>query len=101
VERNKIFKPTTGHKSLHQVSNNDGVRIVKFATSKHSVVKSTMSPHQNIHKYTWTSPDGKNHNHIDYIFVDRRWHSSKLDVRSFRGTDCDNDQYLVVAKVKQ
>jgi hypothetical protein len=28
-----------------------------------------------------------------------RWHSSILDVRSFRGADCDADYYLVVAKL--
>ena len=28
-----------------------GVRIVNFATSKNLVVKSTMFPHRNIHKY--------------------------------------------------
>jgi hypothetical protein len=31
--------------------------------------------------------------------IDRRWHSSVLDVRSFRGADCDTDHGLVVAKV--
>jgi len=25
------------------------------------------------------------------MLIDRRWHSSTLDVRSFRRTDCDND----------
>jgi hypothetical protein len=33
--------------------------------------------------------------------VDRRWHSSILDVRSFRGADCDNDHYLVIAEVRE
>jgi hypothetical protein len=32
--------------------------------------------------------------------IDRRWHSSILDARYFRGADCDIDHYLVVAKVR-
>jgi hypothetical protein len=60
-----------------------------------------MFPHHSIHKYTWPSPDGKTHNHIDHVLIDRRWHSSILDVRSIRGADCDTDQYSVVAKIKE
>jgi len=56
VVRENIFKPTTGQESLHQNSNENGVRLVKFATSKNLMVKSTMFPDRNIHKYTWTSP---------------------------------------------
>jgi len=51
VGRENIFKPTIGNENLHQDSNDNGVRIVTFATSKNLVVKSTMFPHRNIHKY--------------------------------------------------
>jgi hypothetical protein len=37
--------------------------------------------HRNIHKYTRTSPEGKAHNQIDHVFMDRRRHSSTLDAR--------------------
>jgi hypothetical protein len=60
-----------------------------------------MFPHCNIHKFTWTFPDGKAHNQIGHILIDRRRHSSIIDVRSFRAADCDTDHYLVVAKVRE
>jgi hypothetical protein len=101
VGREDIFKLTIGNESLHEISNDNGVRLVNFATSTNLRVRSTMFPHRNIHKYTWTSPDGKTHNQIDHILVDRRRHSNALDVRSFRAADCDSDHCLVVAKVKE
>jgi len=91
VGRGNIFKPTIGNESLHQDSNDIGVRSVNFATSKNLVVKRTIFPHRNIHKYNWTSPDGKTHNQIDHILIERGWHSSILDVRSIRGSDCNTD----------
>ena len=72
VESEKNFKPKIGNKCLHQDSNNDGVRIVTYATSKNIGVKSTMFLHRNIDKYTWSSPDGKIHNQTDHILKDRR-----------------------------
>ena len=45
VERENKFKPTTGNESLNQDSNDNGVRIVNFATSKNLVVEIMMFPH--------------------------------------------------------
>jgi hypothetical protein len=78
VGREDTFKPTIGNESSHEISNDNGVIVVYFAASKTSVVKRTMLPHRSIHKYTWNSPDGKTHNQIDHILIDKRRHSSIL-----------------------
>jgi hypothetical protein len=52
VGKENIFKPTNGNESVHEISNDNGVRVVMFATSKNLVVKSTMFPHRKIHKCT-------------------------------------------------
>jgi hypothetical protein len=74
-----IFKPTIRNKSLHETSNDNWVRAVNCHI-KNLVVKSTMFPHRKIRKYAWTSPDGKTHNQIDQVLVDRRRQSSTLYV---------------------
>jgi hypothetical protein len=83
VGREDIFKPTIGNESLHEISNDNGVRLVNFATAQNLRVKS-----------------GKTHIQIGHILVDRRRHSNVLDVRSFRAGYCVSDHYLVVAKVR-
>jgi len=100
VGRVDIFKPTIGKEGLNQESNDDGVRIVIFATSKTLVFKSTTFPPLNIHKYNFTSPDGKTYNQFYHILIDRKWHSGIL-VRSFRGDECDTDHYLMVTKLEK
>jgi endonuclease/exonuclease/phosphatase family metal-dependent hydrolase len=102
VGREDIFKPTIGNASLHEISNDNGVRLVNFATSKNLTVRSTMFPHRNIDKHTWTSPDWKTYIPIDHILVDRRRHSNVLHVRSYRAADCGADHCrLVVANVRK
>jgi hypothetical protein len=44
VGRKDIYKPTIGKESLHEINNDNGVRVVKFSTSKDLTVKSTMFP---------------------------------------------------------
>jgi hypothetical protein len=72
VGRKYIFKPTIGNETLYESSNDNGVRLVNFTTSKNLRVKSMTFPHHNIHKYIWMSPDGKSHNQIDLILTDSR-----------------------------
>ncbi|KAJ4437040.1 hypothetical protein ANN_17174 [Periplaneta americana] len=101
VGREDIFRPTIGKESLHAISSNNGVRLVNFATSKNLIVKSITFPHKDIHKYTWTSPDGLTHNQIDHILIDKRRHTSIVDIRTFRGADCNSDHYLVIGELRE
>jgi hypothetical protein len=80
VGREDIFKPAVENEILHESSNDNEVRVVNFATSKNVIVKSTMFPHHNIHKYICTSTDGKMHSQIDHVLVDKRWHLSIVDI---------------------
>jgi hypothetical protein len=59
VGREQKIRPTIGKESLHKISNNNGERLINFTSSKNLIVKSTYFEHKDIHKYTWTSPDGK------------------------------------------
>jgi hypothetical protein len=72
VGREDIFKLIIGNGSLHEISNDNGVRVVNFATLKNLIVKSTTFPHCNIRKNTWTSPDDVTHNQIDHVLIDKR-----------------------------
>jgi exonuclease III len=71
VGREDIFKSIIGNESLHETSNDNGVKVVSFAASKNLIVKSTTFPHRDIHKHTWTSPDGVTHNQVDNVFIEK------------------------------
>jgi hypothetical protein len=69
VDREDIFKQTIRIKSSQEISNDNEVRAVNFATLKNLVVRSTMFHHCNIHKYTWTSCVGNMHNQIVHVMM--------------------------------
>jgi endonuclease/exonuclease/phosphatase family metal-dependent hydrolase len=99
--RQDIFKPIIGNKSIHEASNDNGVRVVNFTTSKTLIVKITTFPRRDIYKYIWTFPDGVTHNQVDHVLIDKIRHSSISVVKSFRGADCDTDHYPIVAKLRK
>jgi hypothetical protein len=60
-----------------------------------------MLPLRNVHKFNWTSSNERTHKQIDHILIDKRWHSSIIEVRSFGGDEYDTDHYLVVSKHRE
>jgi hypothetical protein len=54
-----IFKPTIRNVSLHEIIKDSGVSHIQKL-----IIRSTMFPHGNIHKFILTSPGGRTHNQI-------------------------------------
>ncbi|XP_008181820.1 uncharacterized protein LOC103309055 [Acyrthosiphon pisum] len=100
VGKETVFRPIIGSHSLHEVTNDNGLRLIDFACGNGLVVKSTMFPHKNIYKGTWMSPDGRYVNQIDHILVSTRFKNCIQDIRTMRGADGDSDHYLVKGKMK-
>ena len=80
--------------------NENGALLVDYALSNDLMVGTTQFEHKTIHKQSWISPDGRTKNQIDHFLISRRWRTSLLDVRGFRGADAQSDHILMVAKLK-
>jgi hypothetical protein len=64
------------------------------------IIASTCFPHKDIHKITWTSPDGNTSNQVDHALTETRTASNILHVRSYWGANCNSDHYLVQIKYR-
>jgi exonuclease III len=105
VGREEAFVPIIGRHSLHRESNDNGLRLINFATAHNMRVSSTFFNHKNIHKATWTHGGSGTKAQLDHVLVDARHASDVLDVRSYRllATDIDHhssDHYLIGAKLR-
>jgi hypothetical protein len=49
-QRMCIFKPTTGNETWYEESNDSGVTVANFTTSKYLTIKIKIFPHRNIRK---------------------------------------------------
>ena len=93
------FRPVIGRFSAHQQTNENGLRLIDFATSKNMAIKSTFFQHRLLHRYTWRSPQ-QTETQIDHVLIDGRHFSDIIDVRTYRSANIDSDHYLVMVKLR-
>ena len=80
--------------------NKRGDTVVDFAIADQLAIKNTMYQKHPRRLYTWTSPDTKTRNQIDYILIEKRWASTIQNVITKLNADCDTDHELLVATLK-
>ena len=80
--------------------NENGERLCEFCEMNGLVITGTIFPHKEIHKATWTSPNGRTKNQIDHTLIAKEFRSSVMDTVVRRGADVGSDHYLVETRLK-
>ena len=89
-----------GKEVLPGERSDNGERLASSCAANNMAVVTTQFKQKNIHKYTWTSPDGRTRNQIDHIAVNGRFRSSIINARAYRGADIASDHNLVICDMK-
>ena len=93
-------KPTTGNESLHNETNNNGIKMIQFAISNGLNVRSITFPHNDIHKETRYSADGRTVNQTDHVLISKRFRSAITDIRALRRPNIGSDHNLLKTNFK-
>ena len=83
-------------------TNDRGRRLLEFARYNNLTLANTLYNHKASRRTTWHSPNGMDHNQLDYILLSERFTSGVKGsrTRSFPGADIGSDHELVMMTMK-
>jgi endonuclease/exonuclease/phosphatase family metal-dependent hydrolase len=84
---------TNGENTVDQ----DGRKLIEFATENELRITNTFFKHKDIHKFTWSAINCRSI--IDYALVNKKTATLVKDARVYRGADIHSDHFLVIAKL--
>ena len=75
-------------------------RLTEFCQENALVIVNILFQQHKRRLYTWTSPDGRHRNQIDYILCSQRWRNSIQSTKAIPGADYGSDHELLIAKLR-
>ena len=101
VGKEEVYRPTIGKYSLHDLTNENGQRMIFFAAERDLVVRSTFFRHKSRHLATWEHPNiDIPPSQIDHCLMSGRHFSDVIDVKTHWLANVDSDHYLVVTTLR-
>ena len=94
-------KRVAGRHTLHDITSENGEKLVQLAIVHNLEISSTKFQHRRIHKGTWKAPGQDICNQIDHVLISKGKASMITDVHTLRVPDWDSDHYLVRTKIRQ
>ena len=95
---NKDRERVMGKHGFGTINDNEE-RLYDFCQENDLIFGGTLFQRNDIHKITWTSPDGNTKSQMDHILINGKWRSSLQDVKACRGADIARDHNLLVGHV--
>ena len=102
-----IISTTVGRNPLEEWSSHHGQQKsskcstwMQFQKWQNDLCLNTLFQQHKRRLYTWTTPDGRHWNQIDYILCSQRWRSSIHSEKTRLGADCGSDHELLIAKFR-
>ena len=94
---NKNRERVMGKHGVGDLTNNEE-RVINHCEESNLIICSTFT-HKNIHKLTWTSPDGRTKSQTDHNIINSKWRGSLQDVQVMRNADVGSHHNLLMAKM--
>ncbi|XP_058444164.1 uncharacterized protein LOC131425900 [Malaya genurostris] len=99
VGQEEELRSTIGKFSTHQLTNENGLRLIDFGAFKNMAIRSTFFQHSLLYRYIRRSPP-QTESQIDHVLINGRHFFDIIDVRTYRGANVDSDHYLVMVKLR-
>ena len=79
--------------------NENGQNIIDCCRRHNLMIANTWFQTRQNARHTWSAPDGKTKNQIDYIMVDKRYRNGITNCKTRQDADCGSDHNPVIVRI--